>query len=319
MPVAVNATLTTTTGSAARRRTGPQSYDFRRPNKFSREHVRALQIVNETFARQFSNVLASTLRAVSQVTLTSVDQLTYDEYIRSTDAPTYLAILSLDPLPGAGILHLPMPVAMAAIDRLLGGSGTGSYPSRPLTDIEGGLLRGLTQRVLRELSYAFESLVEIDAQLVVQESNPQFAQIAAPTEMVVVATFDMRIGNQAGQATLCLPFSSLQHVLENFLGKAQFGGHGGDRNVSQQQVAKRLESASVDVSVAFNPISLPSGDIVSLAPGDVVPLHHRVDAPLTITVAGVACHAAVAGRKGKRLACLVVEPTTEATQCARPL
>jgi flagellar motor switch protein FliM len=309
MSVAVNATLSTT---GQRRRTGPQSYDFRRPNKFSREHVRALQIVNETFARQFSNVLASTLRAVSQVTLTSVDQLTYDEYIRSTEAPTYLAILSLDPLPGAGILHLPMSVAMAAVDRLLGGSGTGSYPNRPLTDIEAGLLRGLTQRILRELSYGFESLVEIDAQLVVQESNPQFAQVAAPTEMVVVATFDMRIGNQVGQATLCLPFSSLQNVLENFLGKAQFGGHGAEvRTRAAQQVAQRLQSATVEVSVAFNPISLASGDIVSLAPGDVVPLHHRVDAPLTITVAGVACHAAVPGRKGKRLACLVVESSTE--------
>jgi flagellar motor switch protein FliM len=311
----VNASLTTTTGTPARRRSGPQSYDFRRPNKFSREHVRALQIVNETFARQFSNVLASTLRAVSQVTLTSVDQLTYDEYIRSTDAPTYLAILSMDPLPGAGILHLPMAVAMSAVDRLLGGSGAGAYPSRPLTDIEAGLMRGLTQRVLRELSYAFESLVEVDAQLVMQESNPQFAQIAAPTEMVVVASFDMRIGNQAGQATLCLPFSSLSGVLEGFLGKTQFGGNGEEaRSVAAQKVAQRLQSASVDVSVAFNPISLPSGDIVSLAPGDVVPLHHRVDEPLTVTVAGIPCQAAVPGRKGKRLACLVVDPTTEGTQ-----
>src|SRR5688500_1690198 len=301
----VNAPVLTQT--SARRRSGPQAYDFRRPNKFSREHVRALQIVNETFARQFSNVLASTLRAVSQVTLTSVDQLTYDEYIRSTDAPTYLAILSMDPLPGAGILHLPMAVAMSAVDRLLGGSGTGSYPSRPLTDIEGGLMRGLTQRVLRELSYAFESLIEVDAQLVMQESNPQFAQIAAPTEMVVVATFDMRIGNQAGQATLCLPFSSLQGVLENFIGKAQFGGHGAqERSAAQAHVAERLQQTSVDVSVTFNPISLSSGEIVGLRPGDVVPLGHRVDAPLTVAVAGVACHAAVAGRKGKRLAFLVV-------------
>ena len=295
-----------------RRRSGPQAYDFRRPNKFSREHVRALQIVNETFARQFANVLASTLRAVSHVTLTSVEQLTYDEYIRSTEAPTYLAILSLDPLPGAGILHLPLSVAMSAVDRLLGGSGAGSYPNRPLTDIESGLVRGLTQRILRELSYAFESLVSIDAQLVVQESNPQFAQIAAPTEMVVVATFDMRIGEQTGQASLCLPFSSLQNVLDGFVGKSHFGGQGPEqRNEAAERLAQRLQHADVDVSVAFNPITLSSGDIVGLAPGDVVPLQHRVDAPLTVRVAGLPCYAAVAGRKGKRLACLVVDPNTE--------
>ncbi len=296
---------------ATRRRSGLQSYDFRRPNKFSREHVRALQIVNETFARQVANVLASTLRAVSHVNLTSIDQLTYDEYIRSTEAPSYLAILSLDPLPGAGILHLPLPVAMAAIDRLLGGSGAGSYPRRPLTDIESGLVRGLTQRILRELSYAFESLVSIDAQLVVQESNPQFAQIAAPTEMVVVATFDMRIGDQTGVSTLCLPFSSLQNVLDNFVGKAHYGQEPDQRNESHEKIGTQLQDASVDVSVTFNPISLSSGEIVGLAPGDVVPLQHRVDAPLTVTVAGVPCYTAVAGRKGKRLACLVVDPNTE--------
>ena len=301
----MNATVT----PKRRRSSGPQVYDFRRPNKFSREHVRALQIVNETFARQFSNVLASTLRAVSQVTLTGVEQLTYDEYIRSTEAPAYLAILSMDPLPGAGILHLPLPVAMAAVDRLLGGSGSGTYPNRPLTDIESGLVRGLTQRVLRELSYAFESLVAIDAQLVLQESNPQFAQIAAPTEMVVVASFDMRIGGQAGQATLCLPFSSLQGVLENFIGKAHFGGHAAEaRRAAHNQLTDRLQEATVEVAVAFNPVSLSSGEIVGLRPGDVLPLSHPVGEPLTVSVSGVPCHAGVAGRKGKRLACLVVEP-----------
>ena len=299
------------TAKSTRRRSGPQSYDFRRPNKFSREHVRALQIVNETFARQVANVLASTLRAVSQVTVSGIEQLTYDEYIRSTEAPTYLAILSLDPLPGAGILHIPLPVAMSAIDRLLGGSGAGSYPKRPLTDIEAGLVRGLTQRILRELSYAFESLVSIDAQLVVQESNPQFAQVAAPTEMVVVATFDMRIGDQTGVATLCLPFSSLQNVLDNFVGKSHYGHEPERRIESEQKISSQLRNATVDVSVAFNPISLSSGEIVGLAPGDVVPLQHRVDSPLTVTVAGVPCYTAVAGRKGKRLACLVVDPNTE--------
>ena len=307
----MNATLSSQ--PAVRRRTGgPQVYDFRRPNKFSREHVRALQIVNETFARQFSNVLASTLRAVSQVTLTSVEQLTYDEYIRSTHAPAYLAILSMDPLPGAGILHIPLQLAMATVDRLLGGSGSGAYPNRPLSDIESGLVRGLTQRVLRELSYAFESLVAIDAQLVVQESNPQFAQIAAPTEMVVVARFDMRIGGHAGEATLCLPYSSLQNTLESFVGKAHFGAHTlQERTEAQTRLAARLHSAAVEVSVTFNPINLSSGDLVGLQVGDVVPLRHRVNAPLTISVAGVPCHVATAGRKGKRLACLVVDPKDE--------
>jgi flagellar motor switch protein FliM len=127
-------------------------YDFRRPNKFNREHQRALQIASETFARQFTTVLSTTLRAVSQVQVSSVGQVTYDEYIRDIPNPSYLAVLSLAPLPGSSLLHLPLPVVMTAVDRLLGGTGTGPAPVRSLTDIEDGLAKGLVARVLRELA-----------------------------------------------------------------------------------------------------------------------------------------------------------------------
>ncbi len=133
----------------------PVVYDFRRPNKFTREHVRALQIASETFARQFTTVLSTTLRTVSQVQAKGIHQLTYDEYILDVPNPTYLAILSLPPLAGASIFHLPLPVVMTAVDRLLGGPGTGPSLHRPLTEIEQSLVRDLLGRVLRELAYAF--------------------------------------------------------------------------------------------------------------------------------------------------------------------
>ena len=109
----------------------PVAYDFRRPNKFTREHVRALQIASETFARQFTTVLSTTLRTVSQVQAKGIHQLTYDEYIRDVPNPTYLAILSLPPLAGASIFHLPLPVVMTAVDRLLGGPGAGPACTGP--------------------------------------------------------------------------------------------------------------------------------------------------------------------------------------------
>ena len=125
-------------------------FDFRRPNKFSRDHVRALQIVNETFARQTGTILSTTLRAVSTMTLVSVDQMTYDEFIRSLPNPTVLGILSLEPLNGAGLFQIPMHLAMALIDRMLGGSGSGTFPSRTLTEIESTLIRTIIDRALRD-------------------------------------------------------------------------------------------------------------------------------------------------------------------------
>ncbi len=284
----------------------PQPYDFRRPNKFNREHVRALQIANETFARQFTTVLSTTLRAVSQVAARNIGQLTYDEYIREVPNPSYLAVLSLAPLPGAAILHIPLPVVMAAVDRLLGGTGTGSLPRRPLTDIEGALVRNLLGRVLRELAYAFESLTPLEPLVIQQESNPQFAQIASPSDMVVVLEYDIRIGPAQGDATLCIPFSSLQPVLDEVTGSALLAGRvASDPHAVRAALAGRMDAAPLSVTVRFDPITLSMAEIVDLRPGDVLPLQHAVGADLAVSVAGVPCFTATPGRRGKRLACLI--------------
>jgi flagellar motor switch protein FliM len=292
-----------------RRRSGPQPFDFRRPSKFSRDHARALQIVHETFARQFTTILSTTLRSVSQVTLSSVDHVPYDEYVRSSPELCFLAILNVDPLPGAGILQLPLDIAMSAIDRLLGGTGEGSQPLRALTDIESSLLRELVQRVLRELDYAFESLVKTSTSIVQLESNPQFAQVAASSDMVVVATYDVRIGSREASATLCVPFTALQPVLEQVNGNALFADRkGGDPEESARAVAARLTGVAVDVAVRFDAVTLTSAEILDLQLGDVLPLRHPVNAPLSVVAAGRTCAAAVPGSKGRRLAFMIVQP-----------
>lgn len=292
-----------------RRRSGPQPFDFRRPSKFSREHARGLQIVNETFARQFTTILSTTLRAVSQVSVVSVDHCSYDEYVSASPDPSFLTLLQIDPLPGAGILQLPLDIAMAAIDRLLGGTGDGDQPTRALTDIESALLRELVTRVLRELDYAFESLLKVSTSIVRLESNPQFAQVAAPSDMVVVSTFDVRIGSHEAPATLCLPFSSLQPVLDAAGGPSLYSDRtGGDRAESARLMAERLNDAPVDVTVRFESVSLTSSEILGFQVGDVLPLHHAVTAPLSVCAADRVCASAVPGSKGRRLAFMIVAP-----------
>ena len=298
-------------GGRRRRKSGPQPFDFRRPSKFSRDHARALQIVHETFARQFTTILSTTLRSVSQVTVNTVDHISYDEYVRSSPELAFLALLSIEPLPGAGILQLPLDIAMAAIDRLLGGTGEGGQPSRALTDIESVLLRELVQRVLKELDYSFESLVKTSTSIVQLESNPQFAQVAAASDMVVVATYDVRIGSKESTASLCIPFAALQPVLENVSGNALFADRKGvDPEESARAVAARLTGVPVDVSVRFDAVTLTSTEILDLQLGDVLPLRHPVSAPLSVVAAGRTCAAAVPGSKGRRLAFMIVQPPT---------
>ncbi|MDQ1567856.1 MAG: flagellar motor switch protein FliM [Actinomycetota bacterium] len=292
----------------------PVAYDFRRPNKFTREHVRALQIAHETFARQFTTVLSTTLRTVSHVQARGIGQLTYDEYIRDVANPTYLAILSLPPLAGAAIFHLPLPVVMTAVDRLLGGPGTGPSVNRALTEIEQSLVRDLLGRVLRELAYAFESLTALEPTVIHQESNPQFAQIGSPSDMVIVFVYDLRIGSQAGEATLCIPFSALQPVLDEVMGNSLLAGRiEADAGSVRDALAGRMGSAPVTVSVSFPPVALALADIVDLRPGDVLPLDHSVDAPLEVSVGGVPRFAARPGRRGKRLACVITSVAEKET------
>lgn len=294
------------------RPSGVQEFDFRRPNTFSREHVRALQIVHETFARQLGTVLSTTLRAVSQVSVASVHQITYNDYVASSANPTLLAVLSLEPLSGTGLLQVPLPLAMSVLDRLLGGSDMGPYPARPLTDIEEGLIREVLERSLRELSSAFESLVHLQPEIVQLESNPQFAQVAAPSDMVVAVIFDTRIGGQEGQLSLCIPFASLQPALERVTGHSL----GGDRRQDDRAAAAiamglAVQDIPIEVSVRFTPVGLTSEEVVGLRAGDIVPLGHPVDRPLAVLAGSVVVLPAVAGRQGKRLACRIVESVLE--------
>jgi flagellar motor switch protein FliM len=293
--------------SPKRGKSNVQPFDFRRPSKFSRDHVRAFQIVHETFARQLSTVLATTLRSVAHCSLTTVEQLTYDEYVRSLPNPSFMVILSLNPLPGAAVLQLPLPITFAAIDRLLGGSGEALSPKRPLTEIESNLMRGLIDRALRELEYAYESLVRVEAEVVQQEFNPQFAQIAAPSDMALSVSFETRIGEKRGTSSICIPYATMQPVLEHLASQSLFQSGGSHDMLDWAgSLENALSEVDVELSVSFDSVALTSADIVGLRVGDVVPLNHAVSKPVTVSVDGVDCYEAVTGRRGKRLACLIV-------------
>lgn len=299
-----------------------RNFDFRRPNKLSRDHVRNLQIIHETFARQFTTVLSSTLRVVSQVSLLSIEQLAYDEYVRDTPNPSHMSILSIEPLPGVAILQFPLSTAMTIVDLMLGGHGATTGPDRPLTDIERGLVRNIIDRVLAELTYAFESVAAIEPTVIGHESNPQFAQIAAPSDMTVVIMFDVKIGEVENVASLCFTYSALQPILDTIAAAtahAQAGRH--DIELARERITNRMLDVPVELAVEFAPVTLTSAEIVDLQVGDIVPLGHPVDLPLTGTIDGTPTFRVRPARSGKRLAGQVVDdidPRRTSTAAFRP-
>jgi len=290
---------------------GPQPYDFRRPIKLSREHIRMLQISFETYARGCGTLLTTRLRAISQVSLLAIEQLTYDEYVSQVSSPTLMSVVTVEPLTGSMLLELPVTTAMTSIDHLLGGPG-GTQPERPLTDVEMPLLRGLLEKMLDEFRYAFEAIVEVRPKLGAIEYNPQFVRALSPGDAVVVASFEIKVGTDESVGTICLPFTTILPVLNT-------DGEGVQvteadrvaRRVAHRNLTAGLASAPIDVAVRFEPIRMRTDAIVDLRVGDVVTFGHPVSVPLAITVNDTTFAHAVPGNQGSRLTCLVVPPPKE--------
>ncbi|GLY03245.1 MULTISPECIES: flagellar motor switch protein FliM [Actinoplanes] len=291
---------------------GPTPYDFRRPIKLSREHVRTLQIAFETYARSCGTLLTTRLRAVSNVSLISIEQLNYDEYVAGLANPTIIGQVTLDPLPGTVLIELSQSAVMTAIDHMLGGPG-GTQPERPLTEVEMPLLRSLIERMLGELRYGFETLVDIKPILKDIEYNAQFLRAHAPGDAVVIASLETKIGAEECVQTICVPFNTILPVLSReetiILSPAERQA----RDRALHNLTAGLSAAPIDVAVRFHPIRMRTDDIVDLRPGDVVPLGHPTSRPLEVTVNDRVFAHAVPGNQGARLACLVVPSTNESS------
>lgn len=290
----------------------PKAFDFRHPTTMSREHVRTLQIVQETMSRGLASTLASSLRAVAQVSIAGVEQRPYEDYVRTLPNPTMLTKLSLSPLVGEAALEIPLPLAFATTELMLGGSGSATQPSRAMTDLERALMHNVVELLLPVIRTAFEPVVAIQPTITGQEANPLFAQVAAPTDMVVLIAFDTRVEGVTEQIRLCLPFTGLQPHLAELSEHARLGALSADKLATERtRLHAHLCEAEVVAAARFRPLVSSSRQILELQVGDVMLLDHPVDSPLTLEVDGVPVHDVRIGRINRHLAVSVdgaVEP-----------
>lgn len=297
------------------RRGETRTYDFRRPTKLSREHVRVLQIAQEAFARQATTTLTTFLRAGARLELLGIEQFSYDDYVDTLPNPFFLSTFSLEPLAGKGLLAYPLHIAMAIVDHMLGGSGMAEQPNRPMTAMETTISDHLITRLFDEFATAFAPITEIQPALLGHEYNPQLAQAASGSDTVMVATFSMAVGAREGEATLVLPFSSFAQSLNNAASPQLSESAVRKRQRATEALTERLNLVPVDVSVRFAPLTVSSADLLSLAVGDVLLLRHPPDAPLEVTTNDVTFAYAIASNHRRRLAAAIVPtPNTAAAK-----
>ncbi len=285
-----------------------QQFDFRRPSKFAREHIRSIEATHELFARRCAGLLTQALRAIVHVEPIAVDQITYEDYIRSMANPTVLGMLELAPLPGTVVIELSTQMALTLVDRMLGGPGR-PVPLRRPTDLELSLVRTLLEHAATSLHETFDSVLEVTPSLGAIELNPHFVQAVAPSEMVLLLTYQisMAAGNRTdGLLTLCYPFSTLQPALDRVEAQGwderSLRDDDAARAAGAQLLRDHLPGVAVDVVVQLQPSAVPALDIAALRPGDVLRLDHRVGEPALALVDGEGVLEGQLGRLGRRLA-----------------
>ena len=261
-------------------------YDFKRPDKFSKDQIRTLYMLHENFARLLNTYLSAHLRTMVQVSVASVDQLTYEEFIRSMPNPSVISIFEMRPLSGNALMEINPSIVFSIIDRLFGGVGTPPAKPRELTDIEQSIVARLVNKALESLSEAWRQVVNIEPRLEVIESNPQFTQIVPPNDMVVIITLQTRIAQTEGFINLCIPYLVLEPIMPklttSFWVASSIARAGSKTNVTQMQ--KKLERTLVPLMVELGKINVTVGEMLDLTVGDVIRLDSKVNEELPIII-----------------------------------
>ena len=285
-------------------------YDFRRPDKFSKEQIRTVSNMHETFARLTTTSLSAQLRTLVHVHVASVDQLTYEEFIRSIPTPTTLAVINMDPLKGNAVLEIAPEITFIIIDRLFGGKGdTGGKVNRDLTDIEQSVMEGIIVRILANMREAWTQAIDLRPRLQQIETNPQFAQIVPPSEMVILVTLEIKIGEESGMMNICIPYITIEPIVSKLSSSFWFSSV---RRSSSTQYLETLKEKLADVEIELvatvGTINVPIRDVLSLHIGDVIRLNTvKVGDPLTLNVGDKKKFYCQPGIVGKKIAIQVIE------------
>jgi flagellar motor switch protein FliM len=289
--------------AAAPARTDVKAYDFKRPERVSKDHTRALASIHDSFARNFGATLSGALRTIIEVRVVGVEQLAYAEFIHSLPNPTCFVIVQAPPLEGQMCVEVSPLIVYPIIDRLLGGSSSDMFiPQRPLTAIEWRLIRRLLNPALEHLSEVWRNLVEAKFDIVATECNPQLVHIVAPTEVVVFIRFEIKMGQCAGTMSICIPFNTIESVLSKLTTQSWFGyARKGATAQQRQRIVRTLGRSKVGLTTYLGRAQVNVSELRGLRPGDIIQLEKPVSKDLIVQIEGRNKFGASAGQfRGRR-------------------
>lgn len=265
-----------------RRRVIP--YNFRRPDRLSKEHVRALYLLHDQFANSLTSSLPLFLRTVCEVTLISVEQQSYSDYLKGLSDPTTISVFSARSLRGVFAIELSSAVAFPIIDRMLGGDGKEMTEARPATELELKVLEGFLNVIVSNYKDVWKPHAELETEITGRETRPQMLQIVPPNEVVATVSYQIQIGDSKGSMSICLPVALLEPIAEGF-GRSAYEANDTVAPAITASLLDAIADVRFPVSCDLEGFSIAVSDLNSLTVGDVLRINHPVDKSLNVCVA----------------------------------
>jgi len=284
-------------------------YDFKHPNRVSKDQVRKLETMHDSFATALGTSLSTVQRSLVDVALSSVEQITYTEFIASLKTPSCSYTFQMRPLDGPCILDIEPPLAFAMIDRMCGGPGDALRTRREMTVIERSVLERMAVRVLEHLAAGWHRVVDAVAEIVTFESNPQFLQVVAPGETVIVITLQVGMAVASGTLTFCYPYVALESVLKR-LAAHRWTDRSRPSNPPAQRtsVERTIRRVSVSVDGQLLETEIALGDLLTIQPGSILSLPHGVGEAVILRVGSENKFTGTLGTVGRRRAVRIEGP-----------
>ncbi|MEE2894825.1 MAG: flagellar motor switch protein FliM [Planctomycetota bacterium] len=284
-------------------------YDFKRPERISKDQMRTLQTLHETFARGFGAQLSGFLRSIVEVRVATADQMTYSEFINSLPNPTCFTLLNCEPLDGQFCMEISPLIVYPFVDRLLGGNNKGMViPQRPMTSIEARLVRRILQLGLASLTEAWTDVQEMRFGIGAMESNPHLVQIVPPNEVVVVIGFEVKLGGRAGTMSLCMPYNVIEPVMEALNAESWLVTGRGDASSADPAIVSRLHTSAMQVEATLAETTITLSELGRLEVGDLITTDRLAHEPVTVSVEGRPKYEAVLGQHRGQRALRIVGP-----------
>lgn len=282
-------------------------YDFRRPDRVSKEQLRSLHYLHDRFSRNFSSSLSAYLRTLIDVNLYSVEQFTYAEFVLSLPDPTYFNAISMDPLEGNCILEINPKILFPMIDKILGGKGEDfGGGMRTITDIERALIEGVVKLILRDLEDAWRQIVKLKMHIVATETSPQLSQVVAPNEIVVLIVFELKVGEARGLMNLCIPSIVLEPIARRFT-QDWYADRAKTSVEEIKKIKLNLLKTGIEMQAGIHDNFISARDLVNLKPGDIIKLESKVTEPLQIYLNGVRKFSAYQVKQDRKKAVRIVD------------